>query len=339
MSRWVLGLFTWLVVGLGMGVVYAADGPAHRTIIKPRDTILFVGDSLVADSAWTREVGAGVLRVRSGEQVRTYTASWAGAIIAGGAEEAGRGRGESALLWVPRVTLSTRPTVLVMAFGWDDALRRGGAEGEAFESRFEAGLEAVVGSVRQRVRELFLVTPPADGPEGTLTDRERARLAGISGATLRVAARHGVKVVALHEGGAREGLSGAWDAASGVRLEGAPSVVAASHVLEGLGFSGAELSRVGWAPCSEPVFERAREHLAMEVHPAEGERSRTFRVAGALASYDQDFDVLWRQLEMRLAVTNEHRVDMLGWQRMEVERNWLALERIVTASEETDSTR
>lgn len=332
--------WAWGVIGVivltATCAARAEEPAAHRSVIKSRDTVLFVGDSLVSESAWSREVGAGLLRVRAGEQIRTYTASWAGAIVAGGSEEVGRGRNESGVLWVSRVALTTRPTVMVMAFGWDDALRRGGVEGGAFERAYEEGLEAIVKASRARVREMFLVSPPADGPAGVLGERERARLASIGAATARVAGRHGARVIALHEGAAREGIAATWEVGSGVRMEGAPSVVAASAVLGGLGFTGEELSSVGWAPCPEPVFERARGHLALGVTPEDRERSRTFRVAGALAAYDESFDLVWRQMELRLAVTNEHRENILLWQRMQVERDWQGVERIVMAREEAD---
>ncbi len=337
------GLFGWIVcigaMALGTCFAQAEDAPAHRRTLKTRDTVLVAGDSFVARSAFATQVGAGVLRVRAGEQIRTYSASWDGAIVADGAAEAGKGRNESAALWVPRITLTTRPTVLVMAFGWDDALRRGGPEGEAFERAYEEGLEMVVKSVRHRVRELFLVTPPADGPEGSLTDRERARLASAAAATVRVAGRLEATLVSLHEGAPREGIAATWEASSGARFEGAPSVVAASWTLRSMGFGAEELSRVGWSPCPEPVFERARDHLALEVKPNVDEVSRTFRVSQALRAYDSDFELLWREMEMRLSVTNEHREDMLLWQRIEVERGWTGVERIVNSTEEVDTGR
>ncbi|MGD9692905.1 MAG: SGNH/GDSL hydrolase family protein [Phycisphaerales bacterium] len=325
-----------LVVVSG-GVARGQEGADHRKVIKTRDTVLFLGDSLLAQSGLSSQVSAGILRVRTGEQVRTYTASWDGAIVADGAAEAGKGRAESAILWVPRVALSTRPTILVMAFGWDDALRRGGAEGEAFEKAYEEGLEHVLKTIRHRVREVFLVTPPADGPDGVLNDRERARLASIAAATARVAGRVDARVVSLQEGGVGRGIVETWDGASGARFEGAPSVIAASCVLRAIGFSAEELSRVGWAPCPEPVFERARGHLALDVSPVSGEVSRTFRLTQALRTYNTDYELLWRDMEMRLAVTNERREDILSWQRIEVERDWVGVERIAAATEEVDA--
>lgn len=314
---------------VALASVASADGDGardHRRTIKTRDALLFVGDSLVAQSAWTRESGVGILGVRQGEQIRLFTASWAGAIVAGGTEEVGRGRMESAILWVPRVTLTTRPTVMVVALGWDDALRHGGPEGEAFEREFERGLESVVTSVRHRVRELFLVTPPNDAAPGALGDRERARLAAVGAATSRVAGRHEAGVIALHEGRAAEALRATWEEASGVRLEGAASVVAASFVLEAMGYSGEELTAFGWAACPEPTFARAQAHLAAPVEATPAQMARAFGMAGALSAYEESFDLAWRQLEMRLAVTNEHREDMLGRQRMQVELDWVAVE-------------
>lgn len=332
----------------------------HETLIKPRDGVLIVGDDLVLASAWPRMLETGILLARPGDRIRFSNAGWPGATIApptnaADDEQLAPERPQSATLWLQRVLFTVRPTVVVLAFGRSDALAAldEGITPGAFEAQFEQRLDAMVTKTLSfQVRSVALLSPPAsdaaphalapEAPPGTppgtdapppTPSRINDYLRAAHDASLAVAKRRNLVHLDAFTPTMKAAIAlrAAPDPAIRLsRADGTPtavgSLIVAAAALRDLGVAAADLSRLGWAPAPLDEFRRAAPYLPTDIRPDPARAGDAFALAQLIAAYDQHFDLLWRQLEMRLHPLHSKRADILSMHRIEVENDWRAVE-------------
>lgn len=322
-----------------------AGKAVHETLIKPRDAVLVVGDDFVLASAWPRMFEAGLLRVRPTDRIRFFNAGWPGATIGeptpdAGADSGAFDRPQPATLWLQRLIFTARPTIVLLAFGQSDALAamRAGLTPNAFGARFEKDLDSLVTkTLALQVRAVALVSPPAaealpsgagERADAALNDYLRAA----HEAAVALAARRSlVHIDAFtpsmnaRKKAAERGATVRFTA-DGAVPNALGSLVAAGAALRDLGVAAADLSRLGWAPAPMETFDAAKPYLPADIRPDAKQADTTFGLVQMLAQYDDHFDLLWRQMEMRLHPAHARRADLLTMHRLEVENNWRAIE-------------
>lgn len=341
----------------------------HETLIKPRDGVLIVGDDLVLASAWPRMFETGVLLARPNDRIRFSNAGWPGATIAppmntADDEQLAPERPQSAALWLQRLLFTVRPTVVVLAFGRSDAMAalEEGLTPGAFEAQFEGRLDAMVTkTLSLQVRSVALLSPPAsdappraltpdappgaDSPAGSVPgappptpSRINDYLRAAHDAALAVAKRRNLVHLDAFTPTMKAAIALRATPDPAVRLSRADatptavgSLIVAAAALRDLGVAASDLSRLGWAPAPLDEFRRATPYLPTDIRPDPARAGEAFALAQLIAAYDQHFDLLWRQLEMRLHPLHSKRADILSMHRIEVENDWRAVEEALKA--------
>lgn len=317
----------------------------HETLIKPRDGVLVVGDDFVLASAWPRMFEAGLLRVRPADRIRFFNAGWPGATIAeptsdAAADSGAPDRPQSATLWLQRLIFTARPTIVLLAFGQSDALAamRAGLTPNAFGARFEKDLDSLITrTLALQVRSVALVSPSAAealpsgaGERADVALNDYLRAAHEAAAAL-AARRSLVHIDAFTPTTNAQKKAAERGASVRFTIDGAVpnptgSLIAAGAALRDLGVAAADLSRLGWAPAPMETFDAAKPYLPADIRPDAKQADTTFALVQLLAQYDDHFDLLWRQMEMRLHPAHARRADLLTMHRLEVENNWRAIE-------------
>ncbi len=352
-----------MVVALGLAVVVwappgafarqekpAEDRPLYLSAIKPKDSILFLGDAATIGAAWPRQVASALLALRPDDGLRVNVGGWDGATIA--PDPMQPDAMSAAEVWAPRLMFTVKPTVVFVCLGQEDGYSReaDAADAERYGRQLSALIERKIVGIGARA--VFVMSPPAAEERN---EASRGWVAGYN-ATLSLRAKK-AEEVAKAKGWKFIDLYGASAAAydarqreieAAARRSGEPmvpgsapplverpprltaaglvpnrlgSAVIAHAVLRGLGVADADLSRVGWPPIPGEEFEKNRS-LLPGLAPEGSKTAAMYSLSNIIDGYNTHFEVLWKHLEMRLHPAHSRRADILTMHRLEVESDW-----------------
>lgn len=323
MSRWLMVVGLWVCVGAGglVGVSWAEEGegggedPSVVTRIEAGDRVLFVGDDMTQQMFYSRATACALLAIMPEGKLRFFNGGKEGATV------------EQTIGWVEPLLELTRPTVVFVCLGLNEA--RGEGPVEQVVASYREQMVKLVGVIRgwEGVRVAVILGPAAVAAEGPgLPGVPRNEvLAGMSRGGVEAARRSGAGYIdlfehlaAVHQQAHRVGgepLSiGGW-----LPSESAHTIIA-SVVLRGLGVSAGQLEAVGWSPLLAADMRRVRGALALTPRPPELEEAQVSRdLYEGIRRFDDRFFRAWR-LSVRkgpVVLANELAAAEEAWAKVE----------------------
>jgi len=168
---------------------------SHRQtgfVLRPRDRVVFVGDSITEQRTYTNDVENYLLCRYPELKLEFVNAGWAGDTAAGGVKR------------LQRDVLALRPDVVLFCYGMNDA-GWGYATPADAAARYRANLLDMIVRLRARGVRVVLLTPGVldDSLPGLAwlkerTDYNAVDLAALKRATLRIARERGLPAFDLH---------------------------------------------------------------------------------------------------------------------------------------------
>lgn len=279
-----------------------------RSILRPGDSILWIGGTPLAASEIARYTSAALLMARPADDLRPYTIAIDGASP------------EDAHDAAHRAMLTLQPTVVVMCFGLsDEQLTRDPDPDRAAE--YGNQIAALIEFVRKRGAREVLVVSPAPLRASKFFEGVNEQVKLLAAAAAKAASEHDAVYLDLFDSMREDLEDRPAHASDPQRLDEADSLISACHLLIQLGFTERAFLRTAFKPCPADVFENARARLPVDYQPDPRRAQNSFELAQALAEHERGLSVI-EFLNERLPPAHPLRTQMLAMQRTELERNW-----------------
>ncbi len=264
-----------------------------RKMIRPDDQILFLGDEVTQQGFYTRAFGAAMCALMPKGDLRVFNGGRDGATAA------------SALNDVEELLALTKPTVVFIYLGLNDAMPQPGESPEGVAQRFHKHLTILVERLQKgpTVREVFILGPAAvqSGMDVNLDSLNfNDLLSRLSDTGLAVAAERKVSFIDLFPHTHFVFEKAQRDENDPLTLRGRlPSedshIIIASLLLKGLGVTEKELDPLGWSPLASRKMGRIRTALALRLTPPSVDAGRlSNEIYESIRAHDEAFFKAWR---------------------------------------------
>ena len=278
-------------------------------VIHPGDRILFIGDELTQQRLYTRATAAALLVIMPDADLRFFNGGYSDATT------------ETAAAWIDDLLELSRPTVVFVCFGLNDAARPGATTQKV--EQYKKSLSALIDRTRQsnptNPPRVVVLSAPAVAPitmpsRHATPDNDTLRAFALAArqtafdknamcADLMAPMQRAYTAVARSQN--QIGNSDGEAAASpSIRMmltrdgrlpDEQGHVVLASMVLYGIGVSGRQLDLAGWSPLPAVRMGSIRGLLGLPVKvPTSAQARRSQQLYEGMRTFDQLFFDAWR---------------------------------------------
>ncbi|MBH05556.1 MAG: hypothetical protein CMJ20_04465 [Phycisphaeraceae bacterium] len=263
---------------------------AFAQIIQPGDRILFVGDQLTQYRFYTRAVASALLCIMPDANLRFFNGGYAGATAA------------STIDWIYGLIELTRPTVIFVCLGLNDAMNLPGPQ--TGTKQYQQDLNSLIHQIQPHARQLVIISAPAvdTGIHNLTVDHENTKLHKMAIASQQIAQHHQVGFVdsfipmrlALLSAN-RKGQNHGDLSINQRLLNEMGHVVLASAILYGIGVTAEQLEPTGWSPLLPRDMRQVRGILGLRIGvPDLSAAARSRDLYLHIIRFDEIFFEAWR---------------------------------------------